>query len=91
MPGPTKSLRPKMRPSALDLESSKRPPKSKMIGNRSGSDGTSGIDPKDNYSPEDYDRLMDSYEGKTQKFRDGGSVRGCKSGQVSGKGYSGQY
>jgi len=89
MPGPTESLRPKMRPVAP--KSSKRPPKSKMIGNRPGSDGTSGIDPKDNYSPEDYDRLMDSYEGKTQKFRDGGSVRGCKSGQVSGKGYSGQY
>ena len=24
-------------------------------------------------------------------YADGGMVRGCKSGQVSGKGYSGQY
>ena len=75
--GLSKSLRPKMRP--------------KMIGNAPGSQGTSGIDPKDNYSPEDYDRLMDSYGGKTQKFRGGGEVRGCKSSQMTGKGFSGSY
>jgi hypothetical protein len=40
----------------------------------SSSGGTRGIDPMENYSPEDYDRLMKSYEGKTQKFRDGGSL-----------------
>jgi hypothetical protein len=27
----------------------------------------------------------------TPKFRDGGMVRGCKSGQMSGKGFSGTY
>ena len=80
------SLRPKSRSSV-----SKRPPKSNVIGNAPGSDGTSGIDPKDNYSPEDYDRLMDSYGGKTQKFRGGGEVRGCKSSQMTGKGFSGSY
>lgn len=26
-----------------------------------------------------------------QKFRDGGSVRGCKAGQMSGKNFSGTY
>lgn len=67
---------------------SKRPPKMKEIG----VPGNPGINPKDNYSPEDFERLMDSQDAKMpQKFRDGGSVRGCKSGQMSGKGFSGSY
>jgi len=87
---PKKSLRPKKRPEGVkkSLRPKMRP---KMIGNAPGSQGNRGIDPKDNYSPEDYDRLMDSYGGKTQKFRGGGEVRGCKSMQSSGKGFSGTY
>jgi len=34
---------------------------------------------------------MDSYGGKTQKFRGGGEVRGCKSSQMTGNGFSGSY
>lgn len=88
--GLSKSLRPEMRPEGVkkSLRPKMRP---KMIGNAPGSQGTSGIDPKDNYSPEDYDRLMDSYGGKTQKFRGGGEVRGCKSSQMTGKGFAGSY
>ena len=96
MPGPTKSLRPKMRPKTIgggmtDGTRGPSPMRSKTIGNTSGSQGTRGIDPMDNYSPEDYDRLMDSYGGKTQKFRDGGEVLGCKSIQMTGKGFAGSY
>jgi hypothetical protein len=89
MPGPMKSKRPKARSSApmTSLRPKMRP---SDIG-ASPSGGTRGIDPMENYSPEDYDRLMDSYEGKTQKFGDGGSVRGCKSVQSSGTGFSGNY
>lgn len=66
---------------------SKRPPAGKKIGVR----GSPGIG-RDAYSPADFDRLMDSQDAKMpQKFRDGGSVRGCKSGQLSGKGFSGSY
>lgn len=89
MPGPMKSKRPKARSSA-PMKSLRPKMRPSDIG-ASPSGGTRGIDPMENYSPEDYDRLMDSYEGKTQKFRDGGSVRGCKSMQSSGKGFSGSY
>jgi len=47
-------------------------------------EGTRGIDPMENYSAEDFKKL-------TQQFADGGSVRGCKSSQMSGKGFSGTY
>ena len=87
MPGPTKSLRPKMRPESSAPSVSKRPPKPKMIGIR----GNPGMG-EDAYSSEDVDRLMDSQDARMpQKFRDGGSVRGCKSSQMSGKGFSGSY
>jgi hypothetical protein len=63
--GMTSSPRPKMRPKDMEEEmmskrgrggapvKSKRPPKPKMIGNAPGSEGTRGINPKDNYSDED--------------------------------------
>jgi len=54
---PEKSIRPKARP--------------KMIGNTPGSQGTRGIDPKENYSPEDFKRL----------------TGGMKAGGMAKKGY----
>ena len=89
MPGPMKSKRPKARSSApmTSLRPKMRP---SDIG-ASSSGGTRGIDPMENYGAEGYDRLMDSYRGKTQKFGAGGSVRGCASSQTSGTGFSGEY
>ena len=87
MPNLEKSMRPKKRPASSAPSDSKRPPKPKTIGIR----GNPGIG-EDAYSPEDFERLMDSQDARMpQKFRDGGSVRGCKSGQLSGKGFSGSY
>jgi hypothetical protein len=43
-----------------------------MIGNAPGSEGTRGINPKDNYSDEDLKRLA----GDMPKMKKGGSVRG---------------
>ena len=105
MPAPKKSMRPKKRPESSAPSASKRPPSPKMIGVRGnpglgedaymgeeiGVRGNPGIG-RDAYSPEDFERLMDSQDARMpQKFRDGGSVRGCKSSQMSGKGFSGSY
>lgn len=54
---PEKSIRPRARP--------------EMIGNTPGSQGTRGIDPKENYSPEDFKRL----------------TGGMKAGGMAKKGY----
>tara|TARA_R110000796_G_scaffold17281_3_gene53380 strand:+ start:664 stop:1164 length:501 start_codon:yes stop_codon:yes gene_type:complete len=54
---------------------SKRPPKFKTIGGGM-TDGTRGPSPM---------------RSETQMFRDGGEVRGCKSSQMTGKGFSGSY
>jgi hypothetical protein len=74
---PTKSMRPKMRP--------------EMIGNTPGSQGTRGINPKDNYSEEDFKKLTGGMKkggkvkkmacgGKTKKMMGGGMAKAYKSG-----------
>ena len=101
MRAPMKSERPKKRPEMIGSSSGgstrgidpdenygRSSPKKSMrpvkrpdrdIG-ASKSGGTRGIDPVENYGKE-----------AVKKFASGGSVRGCKSGQMSGKGFSGQY
>ena len=83
------SLRPKSRSSV-----SKRPPKFKTIGGGM-TDGTRGPSPM---RPEtigggmtDGTRGPSPMRSETQMFRDGGEVRGCKSSQMTGKGFSGSY
>ena len=103
MRAPMKSERPKKRPEMIGSSSggstrgidpdenygrsspkkSKRPVKrpDRDIGaSPTGRNSTRGIDPVENYGKE-----------SVQKFAKGGEVRGCKSGQMSGKGFSGQY
>lgn len=90
MPGPKKSLRPKMRDDSSAPKKSLRPKarKEEVIGSTGGR-STRGIDPMENYSPEDFERLTG---GKSTKmYADGGSVRGCKSSQMSGKGFAGTF
>lgn len=84
MPAPKISKRPKARPSAP--QKSLRPKaRDEMIG-ASPSGGTRGIDPKENYSAEDFNRLVGkkakggkmAYGGKAKvkKMKDGGMCRG---------------
>ena len=85
------------------MKKSKRPPKDLMVGNTLGSEGTRGADEDRSYAPMTSKRPpKDLIIGNTlgsegtrgvgaKMYADGGMVRGCKSGQVSGKGYSGQY
>lgn len=90
MPAPTKSMRPKKRDESSAPKTSLRPKarKEEMIGGGM-REGTRGIDPMENYSPEDFERLTGGKS--TKKFAMGGEVRGCKSGQMTGKGFSGTY
>lgn len=74
---PEKSIRPRARP--------------EMIGNTPDSQGTRGIDPKENYSPEDFKRLTGGMKaggmmkkkgyakgGMMKKgYKKGGKIRGC--------------
>lgn len=87
MPAPKKSMRPKARDESSAPTRSLRPKarKEEMIGVR----GNPGIDPMENYSPEDFETLTGGKS--TKNFRDGGSVGGCKSIQSSGKGFAGTY
>lgn len=76
MPAPKTSKRPKARSSApkKSLRPKARP---EMIGaSRSG--GTRGIDPKENYSAEDFKKLVGkkAYGGKVKKMASGGKCRG---------------
>lgn len=83
---PKKSMRPKMRPEGMGEQRSGAPKKSlrpkartEMIGaSPSGQNSTRGIDPKDNYSPEDLKRLTGGMKkgGKVKKMMSGGSVSG---------------
>lgn len=90
MPAPKKSLRPKARDESSAPTRSLRPKarKEEMIGGGM-REGTRGIDPMENYSPEDFETLTGGKS--TKNFRDGGSVGGCKSIQSSGKGFAGTY
>ena len=84
MAAPKKSLRPKARPTdkkkgaASSMKTSPRPKlRPKNIG-ASPSGGTRGIDPRENYSPEDLKRLLESAGTKksTNKKVGGGMCRG---------------
>ena len=68
---PSKSIRPKMRPKGMPMRPKMRP---NMIG-ASPSGGTRGIDPAENYSPEDLDRLLKSSRGEVSRFKKGGAVK----------------
>ena len=81
---PSKSLRPKMRPKGKSVRPKMRP---ETIGNTSGSEGTRGIDPKENYSAEDFERLIRSSKG----MKSGGKVKGYKGGGCVMAGRGGSY
>ena len=89
---PKKSKRPKMRPEMDDsapMKSMRPKMRPEMIGNTPGSQGTRGINPKDNYSDEDFKKLTGGMKkgGKVKKmmgggmaksgYKAGGKVRGC--------------
>lgn len=82
---PSKSLRPKMRPKK-PMRPKARP---KKIGaSPSGNNSTRGIDPKENYSPEDFEILTRGMKkgGKVKAYKSGGSVRGYESGGAACRG-----
>lgn len=97
MPG--KSLRPKMRPDGLKMR-----PGDEMSSNRAAV--RDAIEPMSSVRPkkrpgyvEDDAAAMErvrrsaerDMEDMPQKYADGGMVRGCKSSQMSGKGFRGTY